>query len=45
MFVQSMIDTESAAWQSFVIVTHNVPGNRQAENYQEMVKDKICFPS
>ncbi|XP_076799763.1 uncharacterized protein LOC143444861 [Clavelina lepadiformis] len=40
-FVQSMTDTESAAWQSFVLVTQNFLGNRKAENYQELVEDML----
>ena len=38
-FVQSMTDTESAAWQSFVFVTQNFLGNHKAENYQELVEN------
>ena len=40
-FVQSMTDTESAAWQSFVLVTQNFLGNRKAENYQELVEGML----
>ena len=34
--VQSMTETQSAAWQSFVLVTQNFLGNRKAENYQRV---------
>ena len=34
-----MADMEYAAWQSFGLVTQNFPGNRKAENYQELVGD------
>ena len=40
-FVHSMVDTESAAWQSFVLVTQNFLENRKAENYQELVEDML----
>ena len=40
-FVQSMTDTESAAWQSFVLVAQNFLGNRKAENYQELVEGML----
>ena len=33
-FLQPMTDMESAAWQSFVLVTQNFLGNHKAENYQ-----------
>ena len=33
-----MTDTESAAWQSFVLVTQNFLGNQKAENYEELVE-------
>ena len=36
-----MTDTEPAAWQSFVLVTHNFFGNRKSENYQESVDDLL----
>ena len=39
-FVHSITDAESAAWQSFVLVTQNTLGNRKAENYQ-MVEDML----
>ena len=40
-FVHSMTDMESAARQSFVLVTQNFLGNRKAENYQELVEDML----
>ena len=39
--MHSMTDTESAAWQSFVLVTQNFLINRKAENYQELVEDML----
>ena len=39
--VQSMTNTESAAWQSFVLVPQKFLGNRKAENYQELMGDVL----
>ena len=36
-----MTDMESAAWQSFVLVTQDFLGNQKAENYKELVKDML----
>ena len=38
-FVQSLTETESAAWQSFVLFTQSFLGNHKAENYQELVEN------
>ena len=40
-FMHSMTDTESAACQSFILVTQNFLGNRKVENYQELVEDML----
>ena len=34
-----MTDTESTAWQSFVLATQNFLGNYKVENYQELVEN------
>ena len=36
-----MTDMESAAWQSFILVTQNFLGNRKVENYQELKEDMV----
>ena len=38
-FAHSMTDTKSSAWQSFILVSKNFLGNRNSENYQELVED------
>ena len=40
-FIQSMTDTESPSWQSFVLVTQNPLVNYKAENYQELVENML----
>jgi len=42
-FVQSMPETESVAWQSFVLVTPNFLGNWKAKNYQMLVEDMLSM--
>ena len=40
-FVQSTTNPESAAWHSFVLITQNFLGNRNAENYQALVANML----
>ena len=40
-FIQSMNETEAAAWLSFVDVVKNVLGNHKADNYEELVLSKF----
>ena len=36
-FIDSLLEEEKDAWTAFDVV-HNFPGNRKAENYEEMVR-------
>ena len=40
-FINSMDNTESSAWNSFVLVVKNFLGNHKADNYSDLVEDML----
>jgi len=42
-FITSMNEIESCAWSSFVLVVKNSLGNKKAENYTQLVEDRLFY--
>jgi hypothetical protein len=40
-FIASMNEIESCAWSSFVLVVKNFLGNKKADNYTQLVEDRL----